>query len=210
VLDLSRITLVTVATREHAVCREAIAKLREVARFGKVIVFTNAFESYPEYRRSWVASRGWKDWCVWRLTEFPKFRYEFSDFILFVESDAAIVNPAAWTDKFFEWDYIGAPWHDRVVGNGGFTLISQKFLAALDKLDLPPTVEACHPCDFKMCCDYRAWFEGNDCKFAPAEVADRFANETGDYLGAFGVHSRYMLDLARWKAMLSQSPAGRV
>ena len=219
-LELPKVTLVSILTRQHEEGRALLSDLLSKARFGNVVIFTNSPESYPECCRSLVTPREYKEWCVFRMIELPKFRYKFLDYILFVETDTRIVNPAAWSDEFYGYDYIGAPWpHDhsrkkfftgRVVGNGGFCLMSQKMLAAIDALKLPPTVEACNPCDMKVCLDHRAALEAAGCRYAPLDVADRFSNETGDYLGAFGAHSRYMLDLVKWKEILSRSPAGQV
>jgi len=80
--------------------------------------------------------------------------YIESDFVLIIQDDGHIVNPTIWSDKFLEYDYIGAPWPnskkwkkrfkkkynkkiaDQIiqnidknqVGNGGFSLRSKKFL----------------------------------------------------------------------------------
>ena len=41
--------------------------------------------------------------------------------------------PEAWTDDFFNYDYIGATWDDGVVGNGGFSWRSRKLYGACIK-----------------------------------------------------------------------------
>jgi hypothetical protein len=73
-----------------------------------------------------------------------------TDFVLVVQLDGHIINPDLWTDEFFEYDYLGAPWPDddlwvskmwpvtrtiyesnkrqSRIGNGGFSLRSAKFL----------------------------------------------------------------------------------
>ena len=56
------------------------------------------------------------------------------DFNLIVQSDGYAVNRSAWTDEFFEYDYIGAAWQDGFVGNGGFSLRSKKLYKALLQL----------------------------------------------------------------------------
>ena len=193
-LNLDRISLVTIATKNQAECQTSIHNCLQHAKFSSVVVFTNDPTQYSGHLCFRVNPRSHQEWCVWRLTDFTRMRDKFSgQFILFLESDARLVNPSAWTDEFYKYDYIGAPWYDRVVGNGGFTLMSQKMLVSLDKLRLQPTIKACYPCDWKICRNHRAWLEANTCKFAPYELANRFSNETGEYLGAFGVHSAAMI-----------------
>jgi hypothetical protein len=70
-----------------------------------------------------------------------------TDFNLVVHPDGFAVNPQAWDDRFWEYDYIGAVWQRKwgggpylggpIVGNGGFSLRSRKLYDAL--IDLCPT-----------------------------------------------------------------------
>lgn len=64
-----------------------------------------------------------------------------SDFNLIIHPDGYPVNPEAWSDEFWQYDYIGAPWmhhqeHERV-GNGGFSWRSRRLYQAL--LDWNPS-----------------------------------------------------------------------
>ena len=59
--------------------------------------------------------------------------YIKTDYCLTIQHDGFISCPDIWTDKFLEYDYIGAPWPEHYnyanrVGNGGFCLKSKKFL----------------------------------------------------------------------------------
>lgn len=69
-----------------------------------------------------------------------------TDFNLTVQPDGFAINPHAWDDRFWEYDYIGAPWPwmwgggpywpGPIVGNGGFSLRSRKLYQALLELDI--------------------------------------------------------------------------
>jgi hypothetical protein len=69
-----------------------------------------------------------------------------TDFNLTVQPDGFAINPQAWDDRFWEYDYIGAPWPwmwgggpywpGPIVGNGGFSLRSRKLYRALQDLDI--------------------------------------------------------------------------
>ena len=197
-LELDRVSLVTIATKDHPGAVVALNSCLNEVKFSNVVVFTNDARPYSGHLCFPVSPRTHQEWCVWRLTELPRFRDRFpGQFILFIESDSRLVNPSAWTDEFYKYDYIGAPWKENDVGNGGFTLMSQRFLTVLSKLHIPPNIKSCYPCDWKMCRNYKPLFESAGCKYAPVELAHRFSNETGDYLGAFGVHSHAMIDKAK-------------
>jgi hypothetical protein len=69
-----------------------------------------------------------------------------TDFTLVVQPDGFAVNPMAWDDNFWKYDYVGAVWPwmwgpgpyrgGPIVGNGGFSLRSRKLCNAL--LDIRP------------------------------------------------------------------------
>jgi hypothetical protein len=69
-----------------------------------------------------------------------------TDFNLVVQPDGFAVNPQAWDDLFWQYDYTGAVWPFRwgggpywggpIVGNGGFSLRSRRLYDAL--IDLRP------------------------------------------------------------------------
>ncbi len=67
-----------------------------------------------------------------------------TDFNLVIQPDGFAVNPQAWDDRFWEYDYVGAAWPFLwgggpywglpIVGNGGFSLRSRKLYDALRDL----------------------------------------------------------------------------
>ena len=190
-LNLENVAIATVATRHFFPCRTALYQMQMQAQFSDIIVFTDQIELFLGYNLVEVKYREYKQWCVWRLTELPKFRDKMglASHMLFVESDSAIAKPDAWTNSFLEYDYIGAPWLDGVQGNGGFVLYSYRLLEALEALNIPATETACHPSDMKICRVYRRYFENQGIKFAPLKVAQRFSSEQGPYTDSFGVHN---------------------
>jgi hypothetical protein len=63
-------------------------------------------------------------------------QYVTTDYNLNIQADGFAVNSEAWTDEFFEYDYIGAQWYrpsypTHKVGNGGFCLKSKKLFTTL-------------------------------------------------------------------------------
>jgi hypothetical protein len=106
--------------------------------------------------------------------------------VLVVQHDGFIVRPESWDRKFLQYDYIGAPWDNGIVGNGGFSLRSKRLLDVLaemrDLLTWP------HPEDGALCCTYRDELESRGILFAPTDVARRFSVEDEAYQNSFGLH----------------------
>lgn len=118
------------------------------------------------------------------------------DFNLIIHADGYAVNSDAWTDEFFEYDYIGAMWEDGEMGNGGFCLRSKKLYDTVKALDIPYklsslTIDQINkkgfytiqdglirvPEDVILCRIYKTELEKNGIKFAPYQIADRFSIE---------------------------------
>jgi hypothetical protein len=137
-----------------------------------------------------------------------------TDANLIIQADGYAVNSNAWTDAFFEYDYIGATWpwepEDRNVGNGGFSFRSQKLYRAL--IDLRSRYQLADlllitsgvlsedkfighsiPEDNLISKVYRPILEQEyGIRFAPSHLADQFSIETNahsTWLGkSFGFH----------------------
>ena len=120
-----------------------------------------------------------------------------TDFVLTVQFDGRILNPKAWMNDFFNYDYIGAPWGDKVVGNGGFSLRSRKLCEFVAK----HYAEEYNKNYFKWVCKNplgnedlficricKSELERNGFKFAPYGVAIKFSVEHGEYVGQLGAH----------------------
>lgn len=122
--------------------------------------------------------------CLTRLPDLIETR-----FVLIVQWDGFIVNPAAWRRDFLKYDYIGAPWYGifppgRRVGNGGFSLRSRKMLDAARQLPWIPE----HGLDQVICQICRPALEKDfGIRFADERIADHFSYEFG-YKDSFGFH----------------------
>jgi len=137
------------------------------------------------------------------LSDYSKFiiknliDYIETDFVLVVQYDGYILNAKAWTERFQEYDYIGARWGFRDkynVGNGGFSLRSRRLLTALQDSHISEFV----PEDVMICVKYREFLEKKyGIQFAPGEIADLFSFEEKPLPGTFGFHGlSYLVDIA--------------
>lgn len=120
--------------------------------------------------------------------------------VLVAQWDGFIWNPDLWNDRFLEYDYIGAPWPEKIlhpgvpkhfnVGNGGFSLRS-KSLQEFLKNDKNLTMHNAE--DVAICQLNRAYLESKGFKFAPLDLARKFSWEYDEKQNAFGVHARMRL-----------------
>jgi hypothetical protein len=109
---------------------------------------------------------------------------------LTVQYDGYVLHPDKWNEDWKQYDYIGSPWppfyrnrenlNELVrVGNGGFSLRSNKFINMYTKLNLPLYNDSLVGIaeDHQQCCMYHNTYVNNGIKFAPVDVAKYFAHE---------------------------------
>lgn len=150
-------------------------------------------------RIGWLSLKGYNQYC---LTELH--HHITTSHCLTVQGDSRIVNAAAWDATWLQYDYIGAPWrpgHSGTgyrVGNSGFCLRSKRLLEATAALPNDWIVwrgvrkETCRD-DVITCVMYRPDLEAKGLRFAPVDVAARFAFESStpeapELTDQFGMH----------------------
>jgi len=118
--------------------------------------------------------------------------------VLVTQWDGYVVNPDLWDNDFLSCDYVGAPWSDGSVGNGGFSLRSRRLLLALRDPGFTDVAEAE---DVAICGEYRARLISEfKIVFAETALARRFSFEmevVPIFAGArtFGFHGVFNLPL---------------
>jgi|GEM_PF-31809 len=143
--------------------------------------------------------KGYNHFILYRVKDYIK-----TDFSLLVQNDGYVINPNKWDNKFFEYDYIGAPWLKDMhytkegvnvrVGNGGFSFRSKKLLNVFHDLNLEFTDNGTgfwHE-DGNISVYYRKELEDYGIKFAPLDVASKFSREVkcdGYEKHPFGFHN---------------------
>ena len=152
-------------------------------------------------------------------------KYFETSHCLIVQSDSFVVNSNLWKEEFLEFDYIGAPWSNKIqlnpnlvlhlekntVGNGGFSLRSRKLVETTAKinfvsLNFPMKAEDVVICHFL----YQEMID-NGIRFAPPKLAAQFSMENVDNLygqnvnSVFGFHGKHMRDYFLKKYRLRSS-----
>lgn len=122
-----------------------------------------------------------------------------SDYCLIVQHDGWVINGKNWSEKYFEYDYIGAPCHAAFIGNelvpsyqwvgnpsaiviqnGGFSLRSKRYLEApshFGALYYFSEIPVLQNEDVQLTGIYRGALENSGIKFASEKVAKNFSLE---------------------------------
>lgn len=188
---LCDVTLVAVTSVAIQATVDALLVSLRAADFGQVLLLSDEPppESYPTitWRRipSLVSRADYSRFMLRELADHVQTSHA-----LCVQWDGFVLNGEAWDPHFLDFDYIGAVWpyftDGKNVGNGGFSLRSRRLLEACRSLPFDGT-QAEDIIISRLC---RNQLEGLSLKFAPEEVARRFAYErtpiTGNELGFHG------------------------
>lgn len=136
-----------------------------------------------------------KDYSYFVLQQLAD--YVATSHCLLVQWDGHLLDARRWNPVFLEYDYVGASWpqfddhYD--VGNGGFSLRSRRLM----DLCRHPAFRQIHPEDLAVGRINRPFLEQNGQRFAPRDIADRFATErSGDLQTSFGYHGVFNMPRA--------------
>lgn len=194
-LDLRNVTLwACVWSPDEAILDRTFRVVRycaSIANFGEVVFFSNPnphISGQCGWRDIRIPRLDMKGWNLFVNREVPK--YIRTPFALSVHEDGFILNPELWIGEFLNYDYIGAPWLDGVVGNQGFCIESKKLLDL--KATIPSTPhDSDTASDIFICRQHRSRLEQLGVRFAPTKVAEQFSTEMyGDDRPSFGFHGR--------------------
>jgi|OM-RGC.v1.014183671 hypothetical protein len=175
-LNLSNVELIIIdcinvqrAVDTLKICTANI-KFKNVKLLSHIIIEENFFDSI--FINQITSIEQYSDFCL-KLND-----YTDSDYVLLVQNDGFILNSNLWSNDFFNYDYIGAPWYQtkicgQKVGNGGFSLRSKKFLEFSSKFDTTNGM----PEDNFLCLDNYKDAIDFGIKFASPKIASLFAYE---------------------------------
>ena len=141
-------------------------------------------------------------------------KYFETSHCLIVQSDSFVVNSNLWKEEFLEFDYIGAPWSNKIqlnpnlvlhlekntVGNGGFSLRSHKLAETSAKINFNSLKFPLKSEDIIICHYLYKEMLNNGIRFAPPELAAQFSMENVNHLygqdvnSVFGFHGKHLRD----------------
>lgn len=199
---MKKITVVCIGTINHELMKSSIeTSSKVVPDCEDILVFSD--KKVVDYGR-WVeinskfSINDYNLFCIKSLLPFIK-----TEFVLIIQYDGIAVKKKFWSDKYYKYDYTGAPWPDRFkwihtdekVGNGGFSLRSTKLLEALKNHqirfhdDSPRFKNE----DALICQGYKKYLENQySIKYAPIDIASQFSTEWTNISGnTFGFHGAW-------------------
>ena len=204
VVEIPSVSLVAVACTKVLETIEVMKKCQTQMEFNRSILFTHEDMEVPGIDIIKVEKldyKGYNEFVAMKL-----WQYIGTDYVLLVQNDGYITDVEKWTDEFFRYDYIGAPWpvprddttyrtpNGRLVrvGNGGFSLRSRMLLRAPTILSLEFTDRGTgfwHEDGF-LCVHVGDTLQDAGIRFAPVELAAQFSTEltVPETVKSFGGH----------------------
>lgn len=180
-LSLPNVTLLFVEGRKYSLAQRAFEHCVNLVDFGAAKIVTPELPSVLHH-------------SYYMFTE--SYKHADTEFILAAQWDGVVWDTAQWDNEYLKYDYIGAPWPDKLlgpktknfhVGNGGFSLRSRRLyeFIANDQEFNHWSYE-----DIEVCRNQRTRLESLGFKFAPLELARKFSFESYEprLPTSFGLH----------------------
>lgn len=196
-LKLKDVTCIAVTSVWVDETVDSIQRCLALAEFAEAKIVSHSKLNLPSGIKFEYCNRlkSLKDYSHYML--YNLHRHVDTPYVLIVQHDGYIRNPDKWRDEFYEYDYIGAIWEHEpedpfgnrvLVGNGGFSFRSKKFIDLPIKTHVPwETNEGdfykrekaiWYGEDTNFCVHNRHIYTQHGCKFAPPEVARHFSQES--------------------------------
>ena len=138
------------------------------------------------------------------------YKYFQTTHCLLVQPDSFVVDASLWKNEFLQFDYIGAPWSEKIeisanltldmkkncVGNGGFSLRSQKLTKVSSKINFKSLKFPFKNEDIIICHYLYEQMLSKGINFATPEIAAKFSMENENHLYGqdvnkiFGFHGK--------------------
>ena len=130
-------------------------------------------------------------------------KYFQTSHCLLVQPDSFVVDSDLWKNEFLQFDYIGAPWSEKLqinsnlildmkkncVGNGGFSLRSRKLVETTAKINFDSLKFPFKNEDIIICHYLYEQMLNNGISFATPEIAAKFSMENENHLYEQDVHT---------------------
>ena len=224
-LKLPNVSLLAIAHEKDVDQTQVSMKISsENIEFGAIKLLTSAQPKikYPEIEYIPIKSMNLEEFNKTMIEDLHK--YFQTTHCLFIQADSFVVNYKLWKDEFLKYDYIGAPWSDKLVinenlvlnvkknpvGNGGFSLRSRKLVQVTAKIDYDSLKFPLKSEDVVICHYLYDKMIKEGIKFAPPKLAAQFSMENVNNLygqnldSVFGFHGKHLRNHFLKKYVLSQ------
>jgi len=227
-LTLPNVTLLAVTSVEIEQHQISLKISSQNIEFGAVKLLSSSLpeKKYSDIEYVSVTPMSGSDQNRFVMKDLHKY-FETSH-CLFVQADSFVVNADLWKEEFLEFDYIGAPWPNKIqinpnlilnmkensVGAGGFSLRSRKLLKTTAKINFDSLKFPFKNEDVIICHYLYKEMIDEGILFAPPKLAAQFAIEDVNHLygqdinSVFGFHAKHMRDYFL-KEYMRRAPIGK-
>jgi hypothetical protein len=135
---LKNITLVSVCGNNkflNGIIKAAQYCIKDI-EFGSTKILSDTIINCDNIDMIKISPLNQEEYALFCLYDLPN--YIDTEYCLTFQGDGFVINPHLWREEFLQYDYIGAPWmgeKNNNIGNGGFSLRSQKFLQSAKTLN---------------------------------------------------------------------------
>ena len=213
-LSLPNVTLLAAASVDIEQTNFNLKISSENIEFAAVKLLSSSLpnKKFPNIKYISIPSMNLSDYN--RLIIENLYKYFNTSHCLILQADSFVVNYERWTDEFLKFDYIGAPWANKVqvnpklilnmeknlVGNGGFSLRSRKLVEATAKINYNSLNFPLNNEDVIICHYLYNEMVDNGIRFAPPALAAQFSMELEsvnnhyeqDVNSVFGFHEKHL------------------
>jgi hypothetical protein len=210
-LALGDVTLVSVSSVNLDETQLALLMSSRHIDFGAIKLISSGLPSRLAAHIEYVAAPPMDILGYSRFVLGQLHRHVQTPYCLLVQADGFVLASDLWSPEFLEYDYVGAPWPERLrlrpgnetlifdrnrVGNGGFSLRSRKLLETAARIDFDALEVPMKSEDLIIGHYLYHEMKAQGIRFAPVEVAARFSLESPEpgQHSAFGFHGRWLCE----------------
>ena len=209
-INLPNVTLLAATSVEVDMTQLAIRISSSNINFGGIKLLSSIIpeKSYPEIEYVKIPHLNIGGYNRLILEDLHK--YFQTTHCLIVQADSFVVDANLWKEEFLEFDYIGAPWPNKIstnlgeilnletnpVGNGGFSLRSKKLAKVTAKINYKSLKFPIMSEDIIICYYLYKEMIDSGIKFANPQLAAKFSMENESHLygqdvnTVFGFHGK--------------------
>ena len=238
-LTLPNVTLLAVTSVEIEQHQISLKISSQNIEFGAVKLLSSSLpeKKYSDIEYVSVAPMGRTDANRFFMKDLHK--YIETSHCLYVQADSFVVNADLWKEEFLEFDYIGAPWPNKIqmdpnlvgspglpgpipilnmkencVGSGGFSLRSRKLLKTVAKINYDSLKFPIKNEDVIICHYLYKEMIDKGIRFAPPKLAAQFSMEDVHHLYGQDVNSVFGFHAAHMrdyflKEYMRRAPIGK-
>ena len=225
-LKLSNVTLLGVATpKDINQAQESLKISSQNIEFGTIKLLTSSIPKKKYSEIEYVPIPLMDFFGYNRLIIEDLHKYFETSHCLIIQADSFVVNAHCWNKEFLKFDYIGAPWTNKInpkpnlilnlkentVGNGGFSLRSRKLVETTSKINFKSLNLPVESEDVIICYYLYKKMIDSEIKFAPPKIAAQFSMEDQktnnsygyDVSSVFGFHGKHLMNFFKKRYLLN-------